>query len=82
MAKAPEFFLDFLGQEVRPGDYVVGPAGKTVLGFYIVKALTPKQLTLQPAAGKCSAQSKRYLPSKICVKLDTKLVTAKLMGMV
>lgn len=82
MAKAPEFFLDFLGQEVRPGDYVVGPAGRTNLGFYIVEALTPKQLTLQPAVGKRSTYSKRHLPSKVCVKLDTKLVTAKLMGMV
>ena len=82
MAKAPEFHLDFQGQEVRVGDYVVAPNGKTTLGFYVVTKLTPKQLTIQPATSPHSKLFQRHLHANVCVKLDTKLVTAKLMGMV
>lgn len=74
-----ECLLDFLGQEVVPGDYVVGADGHT-LSIYKVTKITPKMVRIVSINAK-SVQAKkgklRYATELL--KVDDKIVTFYLM---
>jgi len=71
--------LDFLGQDVQPGDYVVGATGHG-LAIYKVIRLTPKMVRIVSITAKTHTALKGKLRyANELLKVDNKIVTFHLM---